>query len=66
MRLQNFDGGIGGGGAGARRSWRPFFVPEGVGGLCWDLISLQGVRTDLTGIIWRRYSDKKAGQEWDK
>ena len=33
MGLQNFDGGMGGGGACDRRLPRPFSVPEGVGGV---------------------------------
>ena len=33
MGLPIFDGDIGGGVAGARRSWRPFSVSEGVGGV---------------------------------
>jgi len=43
MGLQNFSGGIGGGVAGDRRSWRPFSVPEGVGALL-AFKTLQGFR----------------------
>jgi hypothetical protein len=42
MGFPIFDGGIGGGVASDRRSWRPFSVPEGVGGVVRSFESLQG------------------------
>jgi len=67
MELQLFDGGIGGGVADARRSWRPFSVGEGVGGGVRLFEMVQDKFLDQLELDWNHlgaFSKAEKAEKW--